>query len=485
VPSNPIRTISAKSMAVAQKARARLTIHASVESEPELVRLPSVEISPETGRLHLASAKTQSTNHEDSPAANAEEVPAGKETAENRPELLLLPAPVGEPALTLEDLHQMAASRNPALAQAAGRVKALRGKWVQVGLHPNPILGYASDEMGDEGTAGFQGGYVSQQFITGRKLKLNRSVVRQEIAQAEAEYAAVAQRVRTDVQMAFYRVLLAQRRVALTSELVGIAEKAVLATKQLFEAEEVARVAILQAQVEANAAEVMLQHAKNDQRAAWRRLTAVVAAPEIELQEVRGEVDQLPPDYQFEQVMQRLLALSPEIAAASAATERARWALSRAKAEPIPNINAQVTVQHNNENGDEVAAVQLGVPLPILDRNQGRVQQAVSEIFVAEQNLSRLELRLLSQLADVYQAYADARVQVVNYSEEVLPQAQETLDLINRGYLEGEVDFIALLTAQRTYSQTNLAYLDALRQLWTRAAQIEGLLLEGSLDVAQ
>ena len=40
------------------------------------------------------------------------------------------------------------------LAQAAARVEALRGEWVQSGLYPNPRVGYQGLEIGDDGRAG-------------------------------------------------------------------------------------------------------------------------------------------------------------------------------------------------------------------------------------------------------------------------------------------------------------------------------------------
>lgn len=49
----------------------------------------------------------------------------------------------------------------------------------------------------------------------------------------------------------------------------------------------------------------------------------------------------------------------------------------------------------------------------------------------------------------------------------------------------GETGFLNLLTAQRTYSQTNLAYLDALRELRTASAEIDGLLLANSLQAGE
>ena len=39
-----------------------------------------------------------------------------------------------------------------------------------------------------------------------------------------------------------------------------------------------------------------------------------------------------------------------------------------------------------------------------------------------------------------------------------------------------------LLTAQRTFSQTNWNYLESLRELRAAEAEIEGLLLSGSLE---
>lgn len=401
------------------------------------------------------------------------------------PKVEELPTPASTENLTLHKLEQMALSSNPAIAQAQGRIQALQGKWRQVGLYPNPTAGYAAEEVGDDGTAGKQGTYVSQQFILGKKLHLNRTVVQQELAQAEADFAAIQQRVRTDVQIAYYQLLLAQRRESIVADLVAIAEKAVQASQNLLKAEEVGKPAVLQSQIELNTSRILLQQAKNARSAAWRQLTSVIGRPDWPMQTVAGGVEGLPPDYKFDVITQSLLGTSPELASAHAATERARWALARAKVEAIPDIRTQIVVQHDNATGDDIAGIQVGIPLPIFDRNQGGVEQAVGQIVEAERSIVKTELRLRNELALVYQTYADARIRVEKYSREILPQAKESLELIETGYDAGELDFLSLLTAQRTYSQTSLAYLDALRQLWTRAAEIEGLLLKGSLDTRE
>ena len=124
----------------------------------------------------------------------------------------------------------------------------------------------------------------------------------------------------------------------------------------------------------------------------------------------------------------------------------------------------------------------VGLPLPIWNRNQGALIQAQHQAAAAERALQQLELSLQNRLAPVFERYSNALNQVKEYRETILPAAQETLELSRQLYQAGEAGFINLLTAQRTYSQTNLAYLEALRELRTAAAEIEGLLLSNSLQ---
>lgn len=387
--------------------------------------------------------------------------------------------PVSE--LSLTDLEEMALQRNPAVAAAAARVDAARGQWTQVGLLPNPVIGYSSEEIGDSGTSGKQGGFIGQKLVTAGKLRLNRAVAEQQIELAEQQWTAWRQRVLTDVRVGFYAVLIAQRRLEITSELLKTSEAALHSATALVDAEETSRVDVLQAQVENDSIKIRLQKAQNTHVAAWRQLTAVLGSPGMHLQRLTGDVDAARRDIVWQDALTRLLRESPEIAAAYAELERARWALDRARAGRIPNVNLQAVVQKDNATGDTVTGVQVGMPFPIFDRNQGGIVKAAAEVRSAERQIERVELELQRRLAIVYQRYANSRFEVDKYSRDIRPRAQETLDLVTESYKAGETGYLTLLTAQRTYFQTNLSYVEALRNMWQASLQIEGLLLDGSL----
>lgn len=384
--------------------------------------------------------------------------------------------------LNLEALEQMALTANPAIAQAAARVRALRGKRLQVGLKPNPTVGYVAGEVGNDGAAGQQGAFVGQDFITANKLQRNRAVVAAEISRAEQQLAAMERRVRTDVRQSYYEALLAQRRVELANNLVRVTSDAVDTSKSLVDAEELALAGLLQTEVRQQNAEIVLRTSRNRLEQAWRRLSAIVGGPELPVQSIAGDVTNLPGSLVWEEQLARLQTQSPEIAVAMAQVERARRALNRACVEAVPNISTQVSVQYDDATEDTIAGVQIGVPIPIWNRNQGGIQQAQAEITEAVQNVERVERSLNRRLAEAFRRYSDAQVTAENYANDILPRAQRTFELVQMGFKQGEVGYLDLLAAQQTYSQTNLAYLDALSLLWKSYVEIDGLLLTGSLD---
>ena len=385
--------------------------------------------------------------------------------------------------MTIAELEQMALSQNPTVAQASRQVQALRGKYVQQGLRPNPVLGYVGEEIGDEGRAGLQGVAMTQQVITGGKLQLNRAVVSHEIAQAQQDLQIQRQRVINDVRSTAYEVLTAQRTIALMEQLVRIGKEGQDVARELLKAREVSQVDLLQARIEANSARVLLTNARNEYHGAWRRLASVVGVPDMQPTSLRDDLAAGPPALTWEDSLAHLLSTSPELARAYAGVERAQCNLARQNAGRVPNINLLAGVHYNSASEYTVAGVGVGVPLQIFNRNQGNIQRARAELAGARQEVRRVEMSLQQRLATAFKNYANAQQQVQQYETDILPDAKESLGLIQQGYRQGEFGYLELLTAQRTFFRVNLSYVTALRDLWVTSTRIEGQLLTGALQM--
>jgi cobalt-zinc-cadmium efflux system outer membrane protein len=284
-----------------------------------------------------------------------------------------------------------------------------------------------------------------------------------------------------DVRIGFYDVLIAQRLLETTSELVRIGDESARTTENLLKASEVDRIEVLQARIEADSARLQWQRAVNRHAAAWRQLTAVLGVPQLPCCRLLGDVEQCCPQFEWHDSLVRVLAASPELAAAQSEVARANWALRRAVVEPTPNINFQAGTQYDDASGYQIQFVQTGIAVPLFDRNQGNIRKAEAEIAAARANVARIELNLQSRLAAAFERYANARQQVELYRQRVLPNAKDSLDLVGLAVQVKEFNYLTLLTSQRTFAQTNLAYLEAVRELRQSAVAIEGLLLSDSL----
>lgn len=397
----------------------------------------------------------------------------------------------GPSALRLGDLEQMALQHNPTLAQAAARIRVAQGQKIQAGLYPNPSVGYAGEEIsfGPIIRGGEHGFFVEQQIVTGGKLRLSRGVFAQEEMQAEAEAEMQKYRVLNTLRFLYYQALGAERLVDLRRELSDLASQAVEISQQLINVGQADRPDVLEAEVEAQRAELALIAARNKREQVWRQLAAVVGVPSLTPTPLAGTLDDSIPELELDSLLESLLRDSPEIKAAQAGVARAKQALKRARVEWIPNIIVRGGLRNNREllerGGKPVGLegfVDAGVRIPIFDRNQGNVESARADLERAQLEVERVELSLRARLAAAYRNYLDSVALVDKYRKEVLPRAQQAYALYLQSYQQMAAAYPQVLIAQRTHFQLQVDYVDALVDLWRSVVEIRGLLLVDGLE---
>jgi outer membrane protein, heavy metal efflux system len=383
--------------------------------------------------------------------------------------------------LSLDVLSQWAEMHNPTLRQAALAIQAARGRRYQAGLYPNPTLGYVGSEIGNEGQAGQQGGFVGQTIVTGHKLSVNRAVATREVEQSLWTYEARQLRVFNDVALRHAEALGAERIMVLTEELERVATEGVEVSRRLFESGQVGRADVLQAEIQRNQIRILRQTAESNAEAARRRLAHIVGLSELPDQPLVGELEGPATPFDFDQVWNQLLTASPQVMVARAAAERARMQQQVERLRPVPNLELYGSVQRDNVTDDVIYGAQFGMAIPLFDGNQGNMAAAQAEYARARAELERLTLSLRDELAEVWQRYQIARAEVERFREEIIPSAEENLRLTEEGYRLGELDFLRVLTARQTYFQTNVDYRRSLIDLRQAEILISGLLLTGGL----
>lgn len=381
---------------------------------------------------------------------------------------------------TLESLEAAALQNNPAIAQASASAHKAMGFRDQVGVRPNPTVGYSAAQLADQGTDQHVA-FVEQDFVTGGKLEKNRAVLSQEVQSQLWEVEAQRYRVLTDVRQRFYEALAAQRRLQLATEFREIALKGVQIAQARVDAKEGSVPEVLQAEIQLTQVEVQRRQAEAAFRGAWNQLMAVAGlngtAP--------GVLDGTLPNsvvVDLQAVKSEALVSSPELQAARARVSRARANVGRQEVQAVPNLSFQLAAGVDNATNSGMINAQVGLPIPIFNKNQGNISAAHAELSRTCQELRRIELAIESRMAGAGQDYESAAAAVEQYREVILPKAEQTLRLSEEAYEAGEYGFLQVLVARRTYFESNLEYVVAQANLAQAEAYLQGLALAGGLN---
>jgi cobalt-zinc-cadmium efflux system outer membrane protein len=404
------------------------------------------------------------------------------------------PATAPRPTLTLADLERMALEGNPTLAQAEAAVRAAEGRRVQAGLMPNPVVGYNGEEFAYRafGDKSEHIAFFEQTFPLGGKLRKSRAVAAQEKLQAEQSSVAQRQRILNAVRVLYYQALGAQQLVEVRTELARLAGEAVKITGELFNVGQADRPDAAQINIEAERAALDLIMAENERDQVWQQLAAVVGNPFLKPSRLAGALDEKPPALDQTELLDQLLANSPEIKRAQLGVERARAALARAKAEVAPDLFVRGGIGYNREllereialnrrTGPE-SQVEIGIRIPLFNRNQGGIAAANAELDMAEREVRRVELLLRARFASTYRTYLNALRVATQYEQRIVPQAQSAYDMYSSNFRRMAAAYPQVLIAQRTLFQVRVEYVEALVHVWQNAIQLRGYLLAGALD---
>ena len=385
------------------------------------------------------------------------------------------PIPARSGLVRLQDYVAQAERLHPRLRSARESIEMARGHAVQVRLYPNPVIaGFTPQAAGSDSQ---WGGTVAQDIVTAGKLRLQEQAALREVQRKQFEYVRARFDVITGVRRSFYTLLVAQRRAEIYRMLLAIAKRSYDIGTQLAEAGEGSRPDVLFWSIEYDRARVRVLNADVLVETSRRELAAAAAVPRESVPWVEGDLLADLPDFDIPGLQEQVVQANAQPRAAEAEVARARWALDRARVQPIPDVGLTGGYQRQVDfPPQDQGLAQVMLEVPLFNRNQGNIRSARADIAKAQADLRTVELDLAMQTAQSMADYRTAQRMVAWYKEAILPKARETLDLMQRLYSQGEVSFLRLLEAQRILTETELAFVDAQEQRWTGAVVIADLL---------
>jgi cobalt-zinc-cadmium efflux system outer membrane protein len=142
----------------------------------------------------------------------------------------------------------------------------------------------------------------------------------------------------------------------------------------------------------------------------------------------------------------------------------------------VPDVTVGVGTQRNNELGRNQTLLGVSIPLPVFDRNQGGLAEAIARADQARDDARGRQLRLTTSVQVAASQLDSARQQALLAEAQLLPDAQRSYEAATQGFALGKFGFLDVLDAQRTLFQARSQHLKALSDAQRAAADLEALL---------
>lgn len=383
---------------------------------------------------------------------------------------------------TLQSLLDLAQASNPTLLQARLHINSQLGKAVQAGLYPNPTVAAVGEQIGLDGTAGeWVGAEVEQRFVTGGKLRLSRKKYLQRAR--VAEFLAMSQqfRVSNDIRIHFYRLLAAQEILKLQGELLKTAEDSFLTAREMYNLGQTNQSDMHRATAILQKHRLAVLQARNQVQMHSFDLAAM-AGLETGVLNVDGQLVSDREAIELESAWQQLLHGSPELLAANAKLREDCITLSRERVEWIPDVLVSAGPGYNNVDRQTTVAARIAIEVPLFDRNQGTIDQAMADYNRQVREIQRLKLELRHRLSAEYSKYLTALQHQTEYSGVILPAKKEAYRLSLQSYKRARSEWPDVLQAQEDYTNARMMLVQNQMQQRISEALLDGFLLSGGLQ---
>jgi outer membrane protein, heavy metal efflux system len=382
--------------------------------------------------------------------------------------------------LTLRDVIHLMLQNNPELASFSKEVHALEGIKIQAGKYQNPELAVESEDINantrpNTRAAQFTTIRFSQLIELGgkRSARINAASIGQELA--DKNYESKRLELIARVANVFTRVLAGQERLQLAEKSLQLANKVVNSVTKRVEAGKAPPIEETKARVAFSTTSIELEQTRRELRGTRKQLSLLWGNPSPQFERVLGDLESRVEIPSFE-VLEQRLDKNPITLHSIKNIEQHKALLEIEKLRRIPDITIGAGVRRYTQVDETTAIVNVSMPIPLFDLNQGNMQAANQRMGKAIDEQAATDLRLRSELTRAYEALLAAQNEIKVLHNEILPGAKSSFDIANKGYELGRFSFLEMLDAQRTLFQNQILYIRALSNYHLLVNEIERLI---------
>ena len=123
---------------------------------------------------------------------------------------------------------------------------------------------------------------------------------------------------------------------------------------------------------------------------------------------------------------------------------------------------------------DKLLSFGISIPLPLFNRQQGNIAEAVSLRARAHSERMSLEQAVRRDVLLAYQRVQAARRSLEVFTENVLPESRESFQIVQLAHRLGELRLLDVINQERLFLEAQMSYVAAQRDYFIALTDLEG-----------
>lgn len=389
-------------------------------------------------------------------------------------------------ALTLSDALHLLSERSPAILAEAQSIPAAQSKIEGASKLPNPTLMVNSESYPAFSQPGSflnnqeLSGTVSQTIQTAGKRKKRVEVARQALLVAGANFQNFKRQLAVELRQRYWAAALAASQEKLARLMLSQFDDTLHLNEARFQQGEVSGLERTRLQTERLRFWNDVQQANLDLKNAKSALLELLAAPQDTMFDIVDPLATSVPLLPVRELTQQALENRPDLAAQRHRLDQQGREISYQKSLAIPDVT--VAAGYKRNFGVDSPVVNVQVPLPIFNRNQGGVHDAEAQLERERRLLDKQRLQVEREVKQAVDTLATQQLRAQEISKTYVPQSQKALDIAIESYRLGSLDLLQLLDAERVYRDTQRAANQTYFDLRLAESSLEATIGKGSIQ---
>jgi len=374
--------------------------------------------------------------------------------------------------VTLNDAITRAVSAGFTLPAARARSEGAEAGVRQAGRYLNPSVGVETENFAGSGPYQALNQpettlYLQQTIELGDKRAARAGVARSEAETTRARSAVQVLDLMREVELAWIEVLVAAAQQRVAEERFAIAQQSQSEISRRADAGRDPLYTQSRAEAQVALEQIAVDQARANARIARANLAGYWrGGPDFAVDHGAFENAVVAAEGKPLNVDVALLEAERELASSRVVLER-----SRAVQDPA----VRVGVRHFSDTNDTALVAGIAIPLPLFDTNKDNIEKAEAERRAAELDVENARMALRRELTRLQARLVASATEARRIQREVIPKAEQAVQLIRDGMDRGAFSYIEFVDAQRTLNDARLRRIEALRAFYQDNAMVARL----------